>query len=129
MAFSAVKYSVLTPSEGVGTATRALAIRRVSTALRRCNSRCQFQCSASSSIRASGLSGFAASALEVVLLLGFQALYGSLYRQVGLVVTVFMGGLAVGAWRAQRTLFRAPTSADLPDDPGRRSAMSARAVL
>jgi spermidine synthase len=75
------------------------------------------------------VSGFAASALEVVLLLGFQALYGSLYRQVGLVVTVFMGGLAVGAWRAQRTLFRAPTSADLPDDPGRRSAMSARAVL
>jgi len=47
------------------------------------------------------VSGFAASALEVVLLLGFQALYGSLYRQVGLVVTGFMGGLAVGAWRAQ----------------------------
>ena len=51
-------------------------------------------------------SGFAASALEVVLLLGYQALYGSLYRQVGLVVTVFMAGLAVGAWRTQRTLFR-----------------------
>ncbi|MDD2763616.1 MAG: fused MFS/spermidine synthase [Opitutaceae bacterium] len=49
-------------------------------------------------------SGFAASALEVVLLLGFQALYGSLYRQVGLVVTVFMAGLAAGAWMAGRRL-------------------------
>lgn len=49
-------------------------------------------------------SGFAASALEVVLLLGYQVLYGSLYRQVGLVVTVFMAGLAAGAWRANRRL-------------------------
>jgi len=50
--------------------------------------------------------GFAAAALEVVLLLGFQVLYGSLYRQVGLVVTAFMAGLAVGAWRANRGLDR-----------------------
>ncbi|MCX6935296.1 MAG: fused MFS/spermidine synthase [Verrucomicrobia bacterium] len=49
-------------------------------------------------------SGFAASALEVVLLLGYQVLYGSLYQQVGLVVTVFMAGLAAGAWRANRQL-------------------------
>ena len=49
-------------------------------------------------------SGFTASAIEVVLLLGFQALYGSLYRQVGLVVTVFMAGIAAGAWLASRTL-------------------------
>jgi len=45
--------------------------------------------------------GFAASGLEIVLLLGFQMLYGSVYRQVGLVVTVFMGGLACGAWAAR----------------------------
>ena len=50
--------------------------------------------------------GFAASALEVVLLVAFQVLYGSVYRQVGLVVTVFMAGLAVGAWRANRRLDR-----------------------
>jgi spermidine synthase len=41
--------------------------------------------------------GFAASSLEVVLLLGFQALCGSLYYQLGIIVTVFMAGLAVGA--------------------------------
>lgn len=41
--------------------------------------------------------GFAASALELILLLAYQVFYGSLYQQVGLVVTVFMAGLAVGA--------------------------------
>ena len=42
-------------------------------------------------------SGFAASALEIVLLLVFQVLCGSLYHQVGVIVTVFMIGLAAGA--------------------------------
>ena len=42
-------------------------------------------------------SGFAASALEIILLLAFQVLCGSLYYQVGVIVTVFMLGLAVGA--------------------------------
>ena len=42
-------------------------------------------------------SGFAASALEVVLLLGVQALCGAVYHQVGVVVTAFMAGLAAGA--------------------------------
>jgi len=74
-------------------------------------------------------SGFAASALEVVLLLGYQALYGSLYRQVGLVVTVFMAGIAIGAWRTQRTLSRAGTSARLPDGPFRNPAPSPRVLL
>jgi spermidine synthase len=54
--------------------------------------------------------GFAAAALEVVLLLGFQVLYGSLYRQVGLMVTAFMAGLAVGAWRANRRVEREATA-------------------
>jgi len=47
-------------------------------------------------------SGFAASALEVVLLLGFQILCGSVYRQVGVIITVFMAGLAVGGFVATR---------------------------
>jgi spermidine synthase len=46
--------------------------------------------------------GFAASAVEIVLLIGFQALYGSVYKQVGFVVTVFMAGLACGAWLGRR---------------------------
>lgn len=43
-------------------------------------------------------SGMAATALEVVLLLAVQAACGSLYQQMGLVVVVFMAGLAVGGW-------------------------------
>src|SRR5208337_4414263 len=42
-------------------------------------------------------SGFAGSALELVLLLAFQVLCGSVYHQVGVIVTVFMAGLALGA--------------------------------
>jgi spermidine synthase len=49
-------------------------------------------------------SGFAASTLEVALLLGFQVLQGSLYWQLGVVVTLFMAGLATGAHWANRTL-------------------------
>jgi spermidine synthase len=55
-------------------------------------------------------SGFAASSLEVVLLLVFQVLCGSVYHQVGVIVTVFMAGLALGAWIANR-----------PSDSGLRS--------
>jgi spermidine synthase len=51
-------------------------------------------------------SGFAASALETVLLLAFQVLCGSVYHQVGLIVTVFMLGLAVGAWWINRAFAR-----------------------
>lgn len=48
--------------------------------------------------------GFAASALEVVLLLGLQILYGCLYYQVGLVVTMFMLGLGIGSFAMNRLL-------------------------
>jgi spermidine synthase len=44
-----------------------------------------------------GGTGFAGMTLQIVLLLTFQALYGYVYYQVGLLVTAFMGGLAVGA--------------------------------
>ncbi|MCL5097662.1 MAG: hypothetical protein M1608_09070, partial [Candidatus Omnitrophica bacterium] len=43
--------------------------------------------------------GFSGSSLEIVLLLCFQAFSGSLYYQIGIVVSLFMAGLAVGAWQ------------------------------
>jgi spermidine synthase len=50
-------------------------------------------------------SGFAGSALEIVLLLAFQVLCGSVYHQVGVIVTVFMAGLALGAaWANQSSV-------------------------
>ena len=51
--------------------------------------------------------GFAASALEVVLLMAFQILFGSLYFEVGVIVTTFMLGLVVGAaWINRRLTVR-----------------------
>jgi len=50
--------------------------------------------------------GFAASALEVVLLMALQILYGCLYYQVGLIVTMFMLGLGIGSFTMNRWLTR-----------------------
>jgi spermidine synthase len=47
-------------------------------------------------------SGFAGTTLEIVLLLAFQVLCGSVYHQLGIIVTVFMAGLALGAALANR---------------------------
>ena len=50
--------------------------------------------------------GFAASALEVILLMGFQIVYGSTYQQVSVIVTMFMIGLAIGSCLMNRWLPR-----------------------
>jgi spermidine synthase len=44
--------------------------------------------------------GFTLLGLEVLLLLGFQALYGYVYQQLAILVALFMVGMAVGAWLA-----------------------------
>jgi spermidine synthase len=56
--------------------------------------------------RAIFASGLAASVLEVVLLVGFQILFGSLYHRVALVVLAFMTGLAAGSLLMNRLLPR-----------------------
>jgi len=43
-----------------------------------------------------GTTGMAAMGLEVVLLLAFQSIYGYVYEKIGIIVAVFMAGLAVG---------------------------------
>jgi len=50
--------------------------------------------------------GFAASAVEVILLMGFQIVYGSTYQQVSLIVTMFMIGLGIGSYLMRRWLPR-----------------------
>jgi len=50
--------------------------------------------------------GFAAAALEVVLIMAFQVLHGYVYRELGLIITMFMAGLAVGSWAMNRMLPR-----------------------
>jgi spermidine synthase len=51
--------------------------------------------------------GFAASSVEIVLLVSFQVLCGSLFQMTGIVITAFMGGLAAGTLMA-RTIIRHP---------------------
>jgi spermidine synthase len=48
--------------------------------------------------------GFTLLALEVILLLGFQALYGYVYHQLAIIIAAFMAGMALGSWLALRWL-------------------------
>ncbi len=44
------------------------------------------------------VAGFAGASLEIVLLVAFQIMYGSVFQMVGIIVTVFMAGLAFGTF-------------------------------
>ncbi len=44
--------------------------------------------------------GFTLIGLEILLLLGFQAIYGYVYGRLAVVVAAFMAGIALGAWLA-----------------------------
>ncbi|MGD0123869.1 MAG: fused MFS/spermidine synthase [Terriglobia bacterium] len=48
--------------------------------------------------------GFTLLGLEVLLLLGFQALYGYVYQQLAILLALFMVGMAGGAWLALREI-------------------------
>lgn len=51
-------------------------------------------------------SGFGAMTLEIVLLLAFQCSFGYLYHVIGLLVAMFMAGLAVGSGLTSRVVDR-----------------------
>ena len=44
------------------------------------------------------VTGFSQIALEVILILTFQIIYGYLYYTIGLIITAYMIGLALGGW-------------------------------
>jgi spermidine synthase len=46
--------------------------------------------------------GFTMIGLEMLLLLGFQAVYGYVYRQLAVLIAAFMAGMALGSWLALR---------------------------
>jgi len=50
--------------------------------------------------------GFAGMTLEIVLILAFQTLYGYIYHWMGILVSSFMGGLALGAFLVNRRMQR-----------------------
>ena len=56
--------------------------------------------------------GFTSSALQVILILSFQIVYGYIYRTIGLFTAVFMAGLAMGAL-FRRQIFGSPDKTGL----------------
>ncbi len=48
--------------------------------------------------------GFAGSSIEMLLILTFQILYGYVYHYTGIIITAFMGGLAIGALYREKIL-------------------------
>jgi spermidine synthase len=44
------------------------------------------------------LTGLTMISLEVLLLLGFQAIYGYVYHQLAILIALFMSGMALGSW-------------------------------
>ncbi|MBU0765728.1 MAG: fused MFS/spermidine synthase [Bacteroidetes bacterium] len=46
--------------------------------------------------------GFSASSLEMILLMAFQVIYGYVFQMTGVIITVFMAGLAAGSLYFQR---------------------------
>jgi len=50
--------------------------------------------------------GFSAIVLEILILLSFQVLHGFVYHKVGLIVTAFMAGLALGSYAMTNNLRR-----------------------
>jgi spermidine synthase len=70
--------------------------------------------------------GFTLLGLEVLLLLGFQALYGYVYQQLSILVALFMVGMAVGAWLALNKARELPAQ-DKPFPPAPHPTVSAEA--
>ena len=54
--------------------------------------------------------GFAGASVEVILLVAFQILYGYVYSMVGIIVTVFMAGLAAGTFYRPKLIPRVHVS-------------------
>ena len=54
--------------------------------------------------------GFTLMALEIILLLAFQSIYGYLYHQLAILIALFMAGIAVGSWLGLRRIRRSSKS-------------------
>jgi spermidine synthase len=56
--------------------------------------------------------GFTLIALELLLLLAFQAIYGYVYQQLAILIGCLMAGMALGTWLGLRWLASSPAEAD-----------------
>jgi spermidine synthase len=69
--------------------------------------------------------GLAEMTLEVVILFAFQVLHGTVYARVSLIVTAFMGGLALGGAAGERLLARQSAAGSRQSAVGGRRARRA----
>ncbi|RLD56385.1 MAG: hypothetical protein DRJ01_15315 [Bacteroidetes bacterium] len=51
--------------------------------------------------------GFAGSSVEIILLISFQIIYGYIFQMTGIIITIFMIGLAIGAFYTHKFLQKA----------------------
>ncbi len=58
------------------------------------------------SIAAIATTGFAGMALQIILIFAFQNIYGYVYESIGLIIAVFMFGLALGGWVSNRLIIQ-----------------------
>jgi spermidine synthase len=56
-----------------------------------------------------GTTGFTGMALEIILIFSFQNIYGYIYQQIGLIVALFMLGLALGSYLENRMILKFKT--------------------
>jgi len=54
--------------------------------------------------------GFAGMAFDLLIIFAFQSFYGYVYHLIGLLITAFMAGLALGGWWMTRRVERVPAS-------------------
>ncbi len=54
------------------------------------------------SVCSTAAAGFTLMALEIILLLAFQSIYGYLYHQLAVLTALFMAGIATGSWLSLR---------------------------
>jgi spermidine synthase len=59
------------------------------------------------------LTGLTMISLEVLLLLGFQAIYGYVYHQLAILIALFMSGMALGSWWRLRLSGRSSNATSL----------------
>jgi spermidine synthase len=55
---------------------------------------------------AMGATGFTLMALQILLLLAFQSIYGYVYQQLAILIALCMAGIAVGSWLGMRRIQR-----------------------
>ncbi len=75
------------------------------------------------SIAVVATTGFAGMALEIILIYTFQNIYGYVYEKIGLIIAVFMFGLALGGGLSNRLILQRTTAGEegLPEKVSERN--------